>query len=137
MIQSGLATFVVTSTETEPELVSKILGLTPTTVEPAGTPRESGRTGAQNQWVIDGSRVENSETDQTGTGALAQLISYIRAAAGKVQDLPADCDVRIWWSAHSDSSQGGFVIPAELSRGIAELGIDLNATVYLDAETDS
>jgi hypothetical protein len=137
MIQSGRATFVVTSTETEPELVSKILGLTPTTVERAGTPRESGRTRTQNQWVIDGSRVENSETDQTGTGALAQLISRLRAAAGKVEALPADCDVKIWWSADSDSSQGGFVIPMELSKGMAELGVDLYATVYLDPETDS
>jgi hypothetical protein len=137
MIQSGRATLAVTSIETEPELVSEILGLTPTAVERAGTTRRSGRTRSHHLWVIDGGRVENSETDQTGTGPLAQLISHVSTAAGKVQSLPRDCNVRIWWSAYSDSTQGVFVVPAELSRAIGELGIDLYATVYLGDEVEA
>ncbi len=55
-----------------------------------------------------------------------------RPATGRIQALPADCEARIWWSTDSDSGQGGFVLPADLSAQIAELGVDLYATVYLE-----
>ncbi len=33
--------------------------------------------------------------------------------------------------------QGGFVLPVELAAAIAELGVDVYATVYLDDGTNS
>lgn len=41
---------------------------------------------------------------------------------------------RIWWSADSDSSQGGFVLPVELAVQIAALGVDLYGTVFVEPE---
>lgn len=52
-------------------------------------------------------------------------------AEGKVEIQPDDCEARIWWSAYSDSVQGGFVLPIEISRRIVALGVDVYATVYL------
>jgi hypothetical protein len=46
--------------------------------------------------------------------------------------LPTDCDARIWWSLDSDSTQGGFILPADLADSISALGVDIHATVYLD-----
>jgi hypothetical protein len=54
------------------------------------------------------------------------------AAFGRVTDLPTDCDARIWWSLDSDSTQGGFILPADLADSISALGVDIHATVYLD-----
>lgn len=78
--------------------------------------------------------VYNDENDQTGTGALRQILDRIQPAEGRVAQLPADCEARIWWSAYSDSLQGGFVLPSELTRRIAALGVDLFVTAYLDEE---
>ena len=137
MIQPGRASFTVTSTETDPERISELLGLIPTRIERRGADRQSDRARTHNMWSIDGNWLSNSEADQTGTGASTELITRTRAAAGKIQTLPTDCKVRIWWSADSDSTQGEFVISPELCKGIAELGVDVFATVYFDADTDA
>ncbi|SDZ32666.1 DUF4279 domain-containing protein [Herbiconiux ginsengi] len=134
MIQWGRATFSVNSTATTPERISEILGLIPTTVAHAGSERRLGKPRSHHHWSIDGPRAENTATDQTGKAALAELVSLISPVAENIQNLPADCDVAIWWSADSDSTQGGFVLPAELLRAIAALGVDVYATVYLESD---
>ncbi|MFB2580939.1 DUF4279 domain-containing protein [Herbiconiux sp. P15] len=134
MIESGRATFSVRSTETAPEQITAVLGVEPTTVVLAGTERPSGGLYRNNQWAVDGAWSVNTKADHTGTGALRELLVLLRPAAGKVQALPEECDARIWWSADSDSTQGGFVLPVDLSQAIAEFGVDVYATVYLDAD---
>ena len=134
MIQSDRATFSVHSSETDPALITRVLGVEPTRVVLAGTRRESGKPRPDNHWVVDGPWRSNTEADQTGTGALRDLLARLGPAAGNLQKLPKDCDARIWWSANSDSTQGGFVLPADLSYAIAELGIDVYVTVYLGAD---
>lgn len=74
----------------------------------------------------------NIDEDRTGLRSLTELLARARAAAGKVSLLPPDCEARIWWHGSSDSSQGGFVIPVELAKDVAALGVDVYATVYLD-----
>ena len=51
--------------------------------------------------------------------------------------LPADCETCIWWTADSDSTQGGFVLPVELMAQLAALGVDLYTRVNLDDRTDA
>lgn len=137
MIQSGLATFTVLSTRTSPESISEALGVEPTSVALAGSSLRSGAVRSAHQWDVHVDWLANTEADQTGTRALRELVDRLRPAAGRVQDLPDDCDARIWWSADSDSSQGGFVLPADLLQAVAALGVDVYATVSVDGEAGS
>jgi hypothetical protein len=137
MIQAGRASLTVVSTETDSALISEILGLVPTRVELRESLRRSGRPLEHNIWTIDVERSSNTDADQTGTRALRELVDRARPAIGRFPLLPTDCDARIWWSADSDSTQGGFVLPAELAVKIAALGVDVYATVYLGEDTKS
>ena len=132
MIRSGRASLVVTSTETEPEAVSQLLAMEPSEVRRKGTALRSGRIHDHHVWSIDVGTLANTDDDQTGTRVLRELLDRSRPATRRIQILPADCEVRIWWSADSDSGQGGFVLPADLVGQIAELGVDLYGTVYLE-----
>ena len=137
MIQSGRASLSVVSTETDPALISEILGLAPTLVKLRGSARRSGRLLEHNVWTIDVGRSWNTDADKTGTRSLQDLVNHVRPAIGRFPLLPADCDARIWWSADSDSTQGGFVISTDLAANIAELGVDVYATVYLGEDSNS
>ena len=132
MIESGSARLVISSIATEPQDISELLGLEPTEVIPKGTVSRSGRVSEQHMWSLEVDLRDNTQEDQTGTRSLRELLSSTRVAAGRVCDLPGDCEARIWWYGNSDSTQGGFVFPAELAEQIAALGVDLYATVYLD-----
>lgn len=134
MIQSGLASFTVLSRETPPDAITRILGIEPTEIKHKGTVLRSGRVQECNVWSIHSERVENTPEDRTGTLALRWLLERTRAAAGRVADLPDDCEPRIWWSAYSDSPQGGFVLPVELSHEISALGTDMYVSVYVEEE---
>jgi hypothetical protein len=137
MIQSGRASLTVVSTETDPTLISEILGLVPTRTKLRGSVRRSGRPLDHNVWTMDLERRFNTEADQTGTRALSDLVTAARSGIGRFPLLPTDCSARISWSADSDSTQGGFVIPVELAARLAELGVDVYATVYLEDDSDS
>ena len=137
MIQSGRASLTVVSTETDPALISEILGLVPTRTKLRGSVSRSGRVLDHNVWTIDVGHSLNTEDDKTGTRALSDLIAAARSGIGRFPFLPTDCSARIWWSADSDSTQGRFVIPVELAAGITELGVDVYANVYLDDGSNS
>lgn len=137
MIQSGRASLTVISTETDPALVSEIVELAPTSIKRRGSVSRSGRLLDHHVWTIDVEQSINAEDDRSGTRALKELVAAARPGIGRFPLLPPDCSARIWWSADSDSTQGGFVIPVELAAGIAELGVDVYATVYLDDGSNS
>lgn len=121
----------MTSVETDPDLVTHHLGLSPTTVTRKGEASRSGRVREHHTWAVDAGPLSNDEEDQTGAAALTALLGQCRAAFGRVGTLPADCHARIVWSADSDSAQGGFVLTAELAAQIAALGVDLYGTLCL------
>ena len=137
MIRSGRASLVVLSSDTEPATVSEILTIAPTEVARKGAARPSGRVRERHKWSLDVGTLANTEDDQTGSGALRELLIRASGAVGRVQDLPDDCDIHLWWSAGSDSSQGGFVLPVELVNQISALGVDVYVTVYLDEVQDA
>ena len=132
MIRSGRASLVVISTDTEPAAISEMLGLTPTRVVHKGTVARSGPVRENHVWSLDVDTLDNTGGDQTGTRALRELLMRSRPAFGRVANLPEDCDARIRWSMDSDSTQGGFVVPADLTDEISDLRVDLYATVYLN-----
>lgn len=121
----------MTSVQTDPNLVTQHLGLSPTTVSRKGDVSRSGRVRHHHTWTLDAGTLANDEEDRTGAAALTALLGQCRAAFGRVGTLPADCHARIVWSADSDSAQGGFVLTAALAAQIAALGVDLYGTVYL------
>ncbi|WP_394553113.1 DUF4279 domain-containing protein [Agromyces sp. MMS24-JH15] len=132
MIQSGQASLSVRSSETEPDVVSRLLNLEPTDITYKGTVRRSGRTVEHHVWHLDTDELANTSDDRAGTRALRALLELTRPAIGRVAKLPPDCEARIWWSASSDSVQGGFVLAADLAAEIASLGVDVVGTVYLE-----
>jgi hypothetical protein len=136
MIRSGRASLVVLSIDTEPATISEILALEPSEVVQKGAALPSGRVREQHVWSLDVESISNTEDDQTGTRALRELLVRVRAAFGRVGNLPNDCETRVWWLADSDSSHGGFVLPVDLVEQISALGVDLYATVYLDEEAE-
>ena len=91
----------------------------------------------QHVWSLDVESLDNTDDDHTGTRALRELLLRASGAFGRVGNLPNDCETRVWWSADSDSSQGGFVLPIDLVKQISALGVDVHATVYLDDETEN
>lgn len=137
MIQSGRASFIVSSSETGPAAISNLLGLDPTSVTNTGTSGKSGRVAKHHTWTVDTGEVSNTSDDQTGSVAVRTLLKLIQPALGKVSNLPLDCEARIQWSAYSDSVQGGFVMPADLAAAIGEFGVDVYSTVYLDDLKDA
>lgn len=89
-----------------------------------------GRVRECHVWSLDVEELDNTETDRTGTRALRELLDQCQVAAGRVASLPPDCEARVWWSAYSDSHQGGFVIPADVTQKLASLGVDLFGTTW-------
>lgn len=132
MIRSDRAFLSVQSTLTTPAEISQILRLEPTDVTEMGSVSRLGRVREHHSWSMRVETLDNTDEDQTGTRALRTLLEQCIPARGRVKELPTDCDARIWWSGDSDSSQGGFVIRADLVHMVAVLGIDLMATVYFD-----
>lgn len=114
MIRSGRASLVVLSTVTEPATISEILAVAPSEVGHKGAILRSGRVREHHVWSLDVESLDNSEDDPTGTRPLRELLLRARGAFGRVGNLPSECDARVWWSADSDSSQGGFVLPIDL-----------------------
>lgn len=134
MIISDRASLSVLSTDTDPSDITQLLRVEPTRVRRAGETRRSGRVPEQHAWVVDVETLDVIEGDRTGMRALQLLLERCAPAAGRIGALPADCVARIWWSADSDSSQGGFVLPVELAVQIAALGVDLYGTVFVEPE---
>ncbi|WP_334150487.1 DUF4279 domain-containing protein [Microbacterium sp.] len=137
MIQSGLASLSVLSDTTDPDVITEVLGLTPDQIRRKGEVLHRGRIRTIHAWLVDVNELDNTEADETGTRALRELLDRCTPAVGRIADLPADCEARIWWSAYSDSSQGGFVLPIELTVQLAALGVDLFTTVYLQDDEDA
>lgn len=137
MIRAGRASLAVTSIETDPDVVTHHLGVSPTKVVRKGELLRSGRVHEHHVWALDVGTLSDDDDNQAGTIALRALLERCRPASGRVATLPADCHARIVWSADSDSTQGGFVLPVELAAQIASLGVDVHGTVYLDDERES
>jgi len=83
-------------------------------------------------WSFDADESLIDPKDETGFGSLRVLVNVFRPRAAALASLREDCETIIWWSGDSDSSQGGFVIPADLLVDLAILGCDLYGTAYLD-----
>lgn len=86
-------------------------------------------------WTLDMSDDPRGSGDETGTGALRRLVDVLTPNRDALAALREQCELRIWWSGDSDSSQGGFVLPADLLTSLGLLNIDVFGTAFLDDES--
>ena len=146
MIRGNRSTLSVYSDVRTAVQITAVLGLEPHLSNETGDPTRAALVGrnlkpeamtyqrAHWSFTADDSMVDAE--DETGFSSLRVLIDVFRDRADALASLRPDCETVIWWSGDSDSSQGGFVIPADLLTDLALLGCDLYGTAYLGGEGD-
>ncbi|KQR90578.1 hypothetical protein ASF93_01900 [Microbacterium sp. Leaf347] len=126
--------------------ITSVLGLEPHDSHDIGEPTKAALRGMdlkpgamsyqQAHWSLSADDALVDPEDETGFASLRVLVDSFRDRAEALAALRADCETIIWWSGDSDSSQGGFVIPADLLADLARLGCDLYGTAFLDDDDD-
>jgi hypothetical protein len=128
--------------------ISAALGLEPTSSADVGDPTRAALAGRvlaveylthqRASWSLDVEMsVVDVENDQ-GVASLRALVEVFREKASALQSLRQQCELVIWWSGASDSTQGTFVIPSGLLADLASLGCELRGTAFLNAgESDT
>jgi hypothetical protein len=121
--------------------ITAILGLQPSESAEKGEPKRAALAGRQlaprhmtyerSQWSFDAEKSAADPDDETGFASLRVLVDVFRDKGQLLESLRADCETIVWWSGDSDSSQGGFVLPADLLADLARLGCDLYGTAFL------
>ncbi|WP_375387936.1 DUF4279 domain-containing protein [uncultured Amnibacterium sp.] len=141
MIIDNTATLAVHCRDESAAAVSAILGIEPTRMWEqgdlfrnirTGLPNAEGRRRQAGAWLY---RVEFAggpdREDQTGCGALTELLRVFADRVEDIRSLQDRYDVIVRWSGDSDSWQGGFVFPARVLTGLAALGCALHGDAYL------
>lgn len=139
MIGWNRATFVIQSESRTAASITEALGVQPhqsheigdLRMRKDGTPHKHAPFyWSFSAWMLD---AENDGTgpDESGTASIAAVIAPLRGKGDVLDELRSDCDIRIWWSGDSDSSQGGYVLPEELIAELAPLKCPLYMTAFL------
>lgn len=141
VITDGRATLSIYSTEMTAVEIKDALGTTPSEAYENGEPTPSGLAGRplkpqyltyqQAGWHID---APDSDGDPDATRSLSALVRMLQGRAEALRALRPACETVLRWYGSSDSTQGGFVMDAELISGLAALGCDLHGTAYLDSK---
>ena len=79
-----------------------------------------------------GLSVESDPEDESGFGSMRILLLIVLPAAEALRTLRRDYELRISWGGFSDSGQGGFVLEPDIAQGVAELGLPIYGTAYID-----
>lgn len=145
MIQGNRASLSIHSDTKSVAEISAMLGLQPTDWGDRGDLTPTGLAGRnyaperltyqQTYWSLTESVDEPSGDDQTGFSALRALVVRLEPRAQALAELRQGGETVLWWSGDSDSTQGGFVLEADLIDHLAKLGCDVFGTAYL-AEDD-
>ncbi|MFJ4224539.1 hypothetical protein [Microbacterium sp. NPDC089695] len=64
------------------------------------------------------------------------MVEILEPVAGALAELRQDGETINWWSGDSDSTQGGFVLEADLIARLAALGCHIYGTTYLSEDSD-
>ena len=146
MIRGNRASLSVHSDTKKVAEISAILGLTPTDWGDKGDLTPAGRAGRnyaqellthqRTFWSFTESVDDPSADDQTGFSALRALAVRLEPNARALMELRQGGETRIWWSGDSDSTQGGFVLEADLIRHLSKLGCDVFGTAFLVANDE-
>jgi hypothetical protein len=103
-----------------------------------GEPRNgtSRKTWEDSGWSSKHYQGDNDE-DQTGFSSLRLLFDAFDEKLAVIHQLQTDFELTIWWSGRSDSTQGGFVLPADLVQRLAQYRCDFFGTAFLAEEDDA
>ena len=145
MIRGNRASFSVYSDTKSVSEISAMLGLEPSSSGEKGDLTPSGRAGRDlaperlryqhTRWSLTVVN-EPSDEDQTGFSSLRELIARLQPSSQVLAELRQGGETRLWWSGDSDSTQGGFVLEADLISYLAKLGCDVFGTAYLAEDDD-
>lgn len=138
MIINDRAGLSIYSEELTAAEITSILGMEPTKSSNRGDPDPYSHPAIQprSHWSFPADASSADESDETGFRTLRVLIDAFRERAAELALLREDCETIIWWSGDSDSTQGGFVIPADLLADLAALECDLYGTTFLGDDDD-
>lgn len=140
MVTDSVASLAIGSTVLTSAEITSILGIQPSSSHEMGDPKGKARpdsTGAFVQRHYDSAgwmwhAPESDDTSDEGDSSLAALVTLFSSKTAELETLRADCRIRVWYTGHSDSTQGGFVFPAEVLAGLASLGCDFYGSVGTD-----
>ena len=137
MVVDGEAAFIIQSETHSSADITAVLGIEPSDSAERGDLVSSRTTKVRDfsVWILRESP-KNDPDDRTGFGTMAVLLERLAGIGPKLDVLRTDCRIFFDWFGHSDSTQGGFVLPSELLAQIAELRCDLYGEVYLDSEAE-
>lgn len=141
MIRGNRASLSIHSEAKSVAEISAMLGLEPDHWGDKGDLTPAGRAGRNHAperlrfqrtyWSLTEAVDEPSADDQTGFSALRALVDRLEPLAQVLMELRQGGEVVLWWSGDSDSTQGGFVLEADLIGRLARLGCDVFGTAYL------
>jgi hypothetical protein len=146
----GMATLVISSPDHPAYYVSQVLGLDPDWSAEKGDARpRQGDTGAEpirrrvydtSMWVLEvdsnpGTKMAMVEDDAKGFGTLQVLADRLLGRREMLAQIAVDYTVELTWYGTAGGSQTGFVLPTSLLSDLADLGLDVNCTVYSQDDT--
>jgi hypothetical protein len=140
----GMATLVVSSPNHPAYYVTEVLGIEPDWSAEKGDVRPRADTGTEtirrrvydtSMWVLEvdsntGTKMSVSDDDSKGFATLQVLADRLLGRGTALAKVRADYRVELTWYGTAGGSQAGFVLPSGLLADLAELGLDLNCTVY-------
>jgi hypothetical protein len=141
----GMATLVISSPNHPAYYVSEVLGIAPDWSADRGELRpRSGDTGNEpirrrfydtSMWVLEvdsnpGTKMAMTEDESKGFATLQVLADRLLGRGSAIAQIRRDYKVELTWYGTAGASQAGFILPVTLLRDLAELGLDVNCTVY-------
>ena len=141
----GMATLVISSPNHPAYYVSEVLGIQPDWSADKGDLRpRSGDTGNEpirrrvydtSMWVLEvdsnpATKMAIAEDESKGFATLQVLADRLLGRGPGLAQLKLDYTVELTWYGTAGGSQAGFVLPTTLIADLAELGLDVNCTVY-------
>jgi len=148
----GMATLVISSPDHPAYYVTQVLGVEPDLAAEKGDLRprqlDTGnepirrRVYDTSMWVLEvesdpGTKMAMVEDDAKGFGTLQVLADRLMGRGQLLAQIRADYSVELTWYGTASGSQTGFMLPAALLSDLAELGLDVNCTVYAHDDTST
>jgi hypothetical protein len=146
----GMATLVISSANHPAYYVSEVLGIEPDWSADRGDLRpRSGDTGNEpirrrvydtSMWVLEvdsnpATKMAVAEDEAKGFATLRVLADRLLGRGPGLAQLRLDYTVELTWYGTAGGAQAGFVLPSSLLADLADLGLDVNCTVYAHGDT--
>jgi hypothetical protein len=146
----GMATLVISSENNPAYYVTEVLGIAPDWSADKGDLRpRSGDSGNEpirrrvydtSMWVLEvdsnpGTKMAVAEDESKGFATLQVLADRLLGRGPAIARIRLDYKVELTWYGTAGAAQAGFVLSTRLIADLAELGLDVNCTVYGHGDT--